>query len=631
MAMVMWFCGCGPVEQHPAVDLGVSTGALSTNGGRNVALSSRGASASASSQAPGAPAWALINGDRRGLGWGDGGGWSDYTFSAYPDSVVITFNGPKLIDEVDVFSLQDDWANPVEPVTGVTTFWNQGARSFSVARWSGSSWVTLATVTGNHFVGRKVTFAPVLTSKIRVSITLGATNGWSQLTEVEAWTASPGACASYCGGIQVRGCGDVCTTASGLVATCDQLGYACVGGALPPPCATACTATSACWDRCSQNGVVTTCETHRCDQPTLRGVVSTTYLPDVNRCVNDPVSQVLALPGTGVTESFAYPGSFPQTSSRVGLDCIDLDCGDHWQTIVRLPADPTRFAITLNQEDDTHNSGFIGLLGRDAGSAELMQQNDGSPSGHRYNHPGGAQALGTQHLFVGEEQQEGNIAARVVDYQQHALVNGLSGVNPLASLPQHAALWLASGIPEQRGAAAVAATKLAPLPGESGSRYLLLVASANYSFRVFAWVTAPGASLAAPAWGAIHTIDLGRVEDGKVVEYFNGWGPQQNMNLLTDCATGGLFLISWGDGGRVKLHRIELRWDVATGGLRGGLGASPAATRDVNCGVDDDYCQFVAGAGSYVTADGDLQVYGTSKLHSIRTAGYCNGGSCAQP
>ncbi len=45
----------------------------------------------------------MINGDRRGLNWGSGGGWNDGTANGWPDWLEVQFNGPQTIDEIDVF------------------------------------------------------------------------------------------------------------------------------------------------------------------------------------------------------------------------------------------------------------------------------------------------------------------------------------------------------------------------------------------------------------------------------------------------------------------------------------------------------------------------------------------------
>jgi len=154
----------------------------------NVALASNGGVATASSQlAPAYPPSGAINGDRRGLNWGNGGGWNDGTTNSYPDWIEIAFNGLKTIDEVSVFSMQDNYTAPVEP-TPTLTFGLWGLRTFEIQYWTGSSWATIpgATITNNVLVWRRFTFSPVTTSRIRVHIS-AALNGNSRVIEVEAW------------------------------------------------------------------------------------------------------------------------------------------------------------------------------------------------------------------------------------------------------------------------------------------------------------------------------------------------------------------------------------------------------------------------------------------------------------
>jgi hypothetical protein len=128
-----------------------------------------------------------INGDRKGLQWGSNGGWNDGTPNQSPDWIEVAFNGPKTLDEINVFSMQDAYTNPVEP-TLTMTFGYWGLRAFEVQYWNGSAWVTVpgGSITNNNKVWRQVLFAPITTTKIRVFIT-GALNGYSRVIEVEAW------------------------------------------------------------------------------------------------------------------------------------------------------------------------------------------------------------------------------------------------------------------------------------------------------------------------------------------------------------------------------------------------------------------------------------------------------------
>src|SRR6185295_2053205 len=157
----------------------------------NVALAANGGTAVASSTYSGAfPAAAVINGDRKGLSWENGGGWNDGTFNSYPDTLEIDFSATQTINEVDVFTVQDNYASPSDP-TQAMTFSLYGLRNFEVQYWTGSVWATIpgATVTNNNLVWRKFTFAGISTSKIRVSIT-GTPDGYSRIAEIEAYTGS---------------------------------------------------------------------------------------------------------------------------------------------------------------------------------------------------------------------------------------------------------------------------------------------------------------------------------------------------------------------------------------------------------------------------------------------------------
>jgi hypothetical protein len=156
------------------------------SGGSNVALASAGAVASASSVFSGQfPIAALNNNERKGAGWGSGGGWNDATANTFPDWVEIDFNGSKTIDRVIVYTLQDNYPNSIEP-TDSLTFSQYGVTNFAVQGWNGATWVTLSSISGNNLVKRAVTFPAFTTSRIRVNIS-SALMQYSRLVEVEAW------------------------------------------------------------------------------------------------------------------------------------------------------------------------------------------------------------------------------------------------------------------------------------------------------------------------------------------------------------------------------------------------------------------------------------------------------------
>ena len=162
----------------------------------NVALAANGGVASSSSNYNDPPysytAAGANNGVRSGAGWLQGEGWNDAApGNTFPDWLQIDFNGNKAIDEVSVFTVQDNWENPVEP-TETLTFSLYGLTGFEVQYWNGSAWATVpgGSVSNNNKVWKRITFSQITTSKIRV-LTTASGDGYSRLTEVEAWGPAP--------------------------------------------------------------------------------------------------------------------------------------------------------------------------------------------------------------------------------------------------------------------------------------------------------------------------------------------------------------------------------------------------------------------------------------------------------
>jgi hypothetical protein len=155
----------------------------------NVALSANGSTATASSEYPngGFPATSAIDGEHKGLNWGANGGWNDGTRDVYPDWLQVDFNGSKIINQIIVYTVQNNFHNPQEP-TPLTPADYHGLLDFDVQYWDGSNWVTVpgGSVVGNDKAMRTFLFAPVTTTKIRVFVT-DARVHYSRITEVEAF------------------------------------------------------------------------------------------------------------------------------------------------------------------------------------------------------------------------------------------------------------------------------------------------------------------------------------------------------------------------------------------------------------------------------------------------------------
>jgi RHS repeat-associated protein len=156
---------------------------------QNVAASANGGTATASetNSAPYAPSGA-INGDRK---YYTNNAWANWT-ATFPQWLQVDFNGGKVIDEIDVFSIQDLAGSPSEPTLSMT-FSTYGLTAFEAQYWNGSAWVTVpgGSVSGNNNVWKQITFASITTDKIRIWIT-GSSDGYSRLAEVEAWDLPSG-------------------------------------------------------------------------------------------------------------------------------------------------------------------------------------------------------------------------------------------------------------------------------------------------------------------------------------------------------------------------------------------------------------------------------------------------------
>ncbi|HEU4835592.1 MAG TPA: discoidin domain-containing protein, partial [Pyrinomonadaceae bacterium] len=158
----------------------------------NLAL---GATATASSNWSGWPPSSCVNGDRKSLNAGSNGGWVDAApANSFPDWLQVDFGANKTINEVDVFTLQDNFAGSSEPTESMT-FTQWGLTSYQVEYWNGSSWVAIsgASVSGNNKIWRKFSFSPISTSKIRV-LTSASVDGYSRITEVEAYAPQASSC-----------------------------------------------------------------------------------------------------------------------------------------------------------------------------------------------------------------------------------------------------------------------------------------------------------------------------------------------------------------------------------------------------------------------------------------------------
>ena len=131
-----------------------------------------------------------IDGDRTGANWGGFpfSGWNDGTSGVFPDILEVDFNpSSKTIDEINVYTLQDNWTT-AGPPTATSTANGEGILDFHLETFNGTSWVSIpgcgCSVTGNNLAWRQFTFPAIQTTKFRIVVT-NARNGFSRIIELE--------------------------------------------------------------------------------------------------------------------------------------------------------------------------------------------------------------------------------------------------------------------------------------------------------------------------------------------------------------------------------------------------------------------------------------------------------------
>jgi hypothetical protein len=149
----------------------------------NVAASANGGVASASSTIGGSSA---ANGNDGVIGASTASTtWTDSTPGSFPDTFQVLFDSTYTIAKVIVYSAQDGPSFTSTPSDSLTASVNELV-TFDVQGWNGSSWDTLASISGNNLVKRTIWFAPYTTDRVRLSISAVGTS-YSIVDELEAY------------------------------------------------------------------------------------------------------------------------------------------------------------------------------------------------------------------------------------------------------------------------------------------------------------------------------------------------------------------------------------------------------------------------------------------------------------
>ena len=113
--------------------------------------------------------------------------WVDATPNKYPDWVEIEFKGPRAIDWINVYTLQDHPEDSHDPTLD-ELFTRDGITDFDVQYWNGHAWKTVpgGAIRGNRNVWRKIALPTVITNRIRVVVRKALTP-YSKIMEIEAF------------------------------------------------------------------------------------------------------------------------------------------------------------------------------------------------------------------------------------------------------------------------------------------------------------------------------------------------------------------------------------------------------------------------------------------------------------
>jgi len=293
-------------------------------------------------------------------------------------------------------------------------------------------------------------------------------------------------------------------------------------------------------------------------------------------CLDEPARSVGSLDRFG--EPWVLEGAWPSWAPDGWLR--------HWQGVQRV--DGSGFGSPAGLLALTFKAEYGGLvLAAPEGDGARVLRVDRAPEG--YPHPGGIQALGS-FLFVPLERGKGD--------SQPARIAGLQ-LEPGG--------WRTAWVQEVAGtgAAAVAGTRLAD------GRYLMV--SAGWGTRELEVFVSTTRDLEAPGWRSLGTWDSRNARS--ILPGTNGprdrvWARYQNLNFVTRCGDGALFLLAaagpvWpGVEGEERVDAYRFQVDDS-----GRVVATLVARRRLFCaGASGRWCHLMAGVGFHVTPAGELIV-----------------------
>lgn len=125
--------------------------------------------------------------------WNPTGGW-DCGAGGAAATLELDFGVARTFSHIRLYTLKDSLNYNTDPGPA-DTFTLYGNQAYGLEYWNGTSWVNIATVTGNNLVRKDHTFAPITASKVRFlsnTVPDSGANFQGRVVEFECWSVDPG-------------------------------------------------------------------------------------------------------------------------------------------------------------------------------------------------------------------------------------------------------------------------------------------------------------------------------------------------------------------------------------------------------------------------------------------------------
>lgn len=129
-----------------------------------------------------------FDGDRKGYGWGSGGGWNDGTRDQWPDWIQVKYPRPMSVKRFVITTLQYAFYTPEEPYVGMTYCGTHGFWSFEIqSSDDGVNWTTRLTREHDYECLKEVSLPAAVRARYWRLLVTAAGDHYSRVCELEMY------------------------------------------------------------------------------------------------------------------------------------------------------------------------------------------------------------------------------------------------------------------------------------------------------------------------------------------------------------------------------------------------------------------------------------------------------------